>query len=100
MAQEKKRGKCKNCFTKRRLSEKEQIEEERKNKAVKMVEDILTKKKNDDKEISKKEISFSTIKFLDKTGTTDSLGYVQFSGLCAGFYEIEAYHYENLISEQ
>jgi hypothetical protein len=55
LAQEKKRGKCKNCFTKRRLSEKEQIEEERKNKAVKMVEDILTKKKNDDKEISKKE---------------------------------------------
>lgn len=57
LAQEKKRGKCKNCFTKRRLSEKEQIEEERKNKAVKMVEDILTKKKTDDKEISKKENS-------------------------------------------
>ena len=57
LAQEKKRGKCRNCFTKRRLSEKEQIEEERKNKAVKMVEDILTKKKTDDKEISKKENS-------------------------------------------
>jgi hypothetical protein len=57
LAQEKKRGKCKNCFTKRRLSEKEYIEEERKNKAVKMVEDILTKKKTDDKEISKKENS-------------------------------------------
>ena len=57
LAQEKKLGKCKNCFTKRRLSEKEQIEEERKNKAVKMVEDILTKKKTDDKEISKKENS-------------------------------------------
>jgi len=57
LAQEKKRGKCKNCFTKRRLSEKEQIEEERKNKAVKMVEDILTKKKTDDKEISRKENS-------------------------------------------
>ena len=27
LAQEKKRGKCRNCFTKRRLSEKEQIEE-------------------------------------------------------------------------
>lgn len=57
LAQEKKRGKCRNCFTKRRLSEKEQIEEDRKNKAVKMVEDILTKKKTDDKEISKKENS-------------------------------------------
>jgi hypothetical protein len=57
LAQEKKHGKCKNCFTKRRLSEKEQIEEERKNKAVKMVEDILTKKKTDDKEISRKENS-------------------------------------------
>jgi len=57
LAQEKKRGECKNCFTKRRLSEKEYIEEERKNKAVKMVEDILTKKKTDDKEISKKENS-------------------------------------------
>jgi len=57
LAQEKKRGKCRNCFTKRRLSEKEYIEEERKNKAVKMVEDILTKKKTDDKEISKKENS-------------------------------------------
>lgn len=57
LAQEKKQGKCKNCFTKRRLSEKEQIEEERKNKAVKMVEDILTKKKTDDHEISKKENS-------------------------------------------
>lgn len=57
LAQEKKRGKCKNCFTKRRLSEKEYIEEERKSKAVKMVEDILTKKKTDDKEISKKENS-------------------------------------------
>ena len=45
--------------------------------------------------ISKKEISFSTIKFLDKIGTTDSLGYFKFSGLCAGFYEVEAYHYEN-----
>jgi hypothetical protein len=57
LAQEKKRGKCRNCFTKRRLSEKEYIEEERKSKAVKMVEDILTKKKTDDKEISKKENS-------------------------------------------
>jgi hypothetical protein len=57
LAQEKKRGKCRNCFTKRRLSEKEYIEEERKIKAVKMVEDILTKKKTDDKEISKKENS-------------------------------------------
>lgn len=44
---QKKRGKCKNCFVKKRLTEKEYIEEVKKQKMVKMVEDILANKKND-----------------------------------------------------
>lgn len=46
---EKKRGRCKNCFTKRRLSELE-IE-----KMSKMIDEILISKKTKDKEIVKKE---------------------------------------------
>lgn len=52
--QQKKRGKCKKCFTKRRLTEKEYIEEIKKQKMIKMVEDILSKK-GDDHEILEKE---------------------------------------------
>jgi len=46
---EKKRGKCKNCFTKRRLAELE------KEKMEKMIDEIILSKKNVDKGILKKE---------------------------------------------
>jgi hypothetical protein len=45
---EKKRGKCKNCFTKRRLSELE------KEKMEKMIDEILISKKSKDKDFVKK----------------------------------------------
>lgn len=45
---EKKRGECKNCFTKRRLSELE------KQKMEKMIDEILLSKKSKDKEVVKK----------------------------------------------
>ena len=45
---EKKRGKCKNCFTKRRLSELE------KEKMETMIDEILLSKKSKDKEVVKK----------------------------------------------
>jgi hypothetical protein len=45
---EKKRGECKNCFTKRRLSELE------KEKMVKMIDEIILSKKSKDKEMVKK----------------------------------------------
>ena len=47
LKQEKKRGKCKNCFTKRRLSETE------KENIIKMIDEILLKKKNDSDDIIK-----------------------------------------------
>jgi len=47
LKQEKKRGKCKNCFTKRRLSETE------KENIIKMIDEILLKKKNDSDDIVK-----------------------------------------------
>ena len=43
LKREKKRGKCKNCFTKRRLSELE------KEKMVKMIDEILISKKTKEK---------------------------------------------------
>jgi hypothetical protein len=48
LKQEKKRGQCKNCFTKRRLSELE------KEKMDKMLDEILFPKKSKDKEVVKK----------------------------------------------
>ena len=48
LKQEKKMGKCKNCFTKRRLSELE------KEKMEKMLDEILLTKKSKDKEMVKK----------------------------------------------
>ena len=48
LKQEKKRGRCKNCFTKRRLSE---LENEKMNK---MLDEILFPKKSKDKEVVKK----------------------------------------------
>jgi hypothetical protein len=48
LKQEKKRGRCKNCFTKRRLSE---LENE---KMSKMLDEILFPKKSKDKEVVKK----------------------------------------------
>lgn len=48
LKQEKKMGKCKNCFTKRRLSELE------KEKMEKMIDEILLTKKSKDKEMVKK----------------------------------------------
>lgn len=45
---EKKRGKCKNCFTKRRLSELE------KEKMENLIDEILLSKKNKDKDVVKK----------------------------------------------
>jgi hypothetical protein len=48
LKQEKKRGKCKNCFTKRRLSELE------KEKMEKMIDEILISKKSKDKDFVKK----------------------------------------------
>jgi len=48
LKQEKKRGICKNCFTKRRLSELE------KEKMEKMIDEILISKKSKDKEVVKK----------------------------------------------
>ena len=48
LKQEKKQGECKNCFTKRRLSELE------KQKMEKMIDGILLSKKSNDKEVVKK----------------------------------------------
>jgi hypothetical protein len=48
LKQEKKQGYCKNCFTKRRLSELE------KQKMEKMIDEILLSKKSKDKEVVKK----------------------------------------------
>lgn len=48
LKQEKKQGECKNCFTKRRLSELE------KQKMEKMIDEILLSKKSNDKEVVKK----------------------------------------------
>lgn len=48
LKQEKKRGKCKNCFTKRRLAELE------KEKMEKMLDEILISKKSKDKDMVKK----------------------------------------------
>jgi hypothetical protein len=56
LKKQKERGKCKKCFTKRRLSEKEEIENLQKNKMAKMVEDIITRSINDNELIEKEEI--------------------------------------------
>jgi hypothetical protein len=48
LKQEKKHGKCKNCFTKRRLSELE------KEKMEKMIDEIIISKKSNDKDVVKK----------------------------------------------
>jgi hypothetical protein len=48
LKQEKKHGECKNCYTKRRLSELE------KQKMEKMIDEILLSKKSNDKEVVKK----------------------------------------------
>ena len=55
LEREKKQGRCKNCFVKRRLTEKDYIEEMKKQKMVKMVEDILTGRGSDG-EIMEKDI--------------------------------------------
>jgi hypothetical protein len=49
LKQEKKRGHCKNCFTKRRLSE---IEKE---KMIRMIDEIILKKKNKSDDVIKKD---------------------------------------------
>jgi hypothetical protein len=49
LKQEKKRGQCKNCFTKRRLSE---IEKE---KMIRMIDEIILKKKNKSDDVIKKD---------------------------------------------
>ena len=49
LKQEKKRGQCKNCFTKRRLSE---IERE---KMIRMIDEIILKKKNKSVDVVKKD---------------------------------------------
>jgi hypothetical protein len=48
LKQQKKHGECKNCFTKRRLSEIE------KDKMIKMIDEILLKKKNNSNDMVKK----------------------------------------------
>jgi len=48
LKQEKRQGKCVNCFTKRRLSELE------KQKMEKMIDEIIISKKSKDKEVVKK----------------------------------------------
>jgi len=48
LKQEKKRGECKNCFTKRRLSELEN------QKMVRMIDEILLGKKSNSNEVVKK----------------------------------------------
>ena len=58
---EKQLGKCKKCFTKRRLTEKDSIEESQRQKMVKMVEDILTKKKSPESDVVKKDTPISKI---------------------------------------
>ena len=60
LKKEKNRGQCKNCFSKRRLTEKEYLEEIRKKQMIKMVEDILTKKGNDH-DIMEKEIADNSL---------------------------------------
>lgn len=63
---QKKRGKCKNCFVKKRLTEKEYIEEVKKQKMVKMVEDILANKKNDFEIMEKDSEETSISKIISK----------------------------------
>lgn len=55
LEKEKKHGKCKNCFVKRRLTEKEKLDEERKKNVLKMVEDIILKKKTNSDKLPPKE---------------------------------------------
>ena len=55
------KAKRKNGKLKQRLSEKETIEETQKRMAIKMVEDILTKKSKDDSDVVRKEESVSKI---------------------------------------
>lgn len=55
---EKKRGRCKNCFTKRRLSETEKQE------MIKMIDEILLKKKNDSDDIVNKDKESPVSKIL------------------------------------
>jgi hypothetical protein len=63
---QKQRGKCKNCFAKRRLTEKEYLEEIKKQKMMKMVEDILTKKGNDHEIMEKDSETSGLSKIISK----------------------------------
>jgi hypothetical protein len=58
--------KVKGAFTRQRLSEKDTIEEIQKQRMIKMVEDILTKKNNDNSEVVKKETNKGVSEFITK----------------------------------
>ena len=66
LKKQKQRGNCKNCFAKRRLTEKEYLEEIRKQKMMKMVEDILTKKGNDHEIMEKDNETSGLSKIISK----------------------------------
>jgi len=66
LKQEKKRGKCKNCFTKRRLSEKEEITEMKKMMATKIIEDMLAKSGRDSEILEKDSEENEVEKLLKK----------------------------------
>lgn len=66
LKQEKKRGKCKKCFTKRRLSEKEEIAEMKKMMATKIIEDMLAKSGRDSEILEKDSEETEVEKLLKK----------------------------------
>ena len=66
LKREKKRGKCLKCFTKRRLSEKEEIAEMKKMMATKIIEDMLTKNGRDSEILEKDSEENEVEKLLKK----------------------------------
>jgi hypothetical protein len=66
LKKEKKKGKCLKCFTKRRLSEKEEIAEMKKMMATKIIEDMLTKSGRDSEILEKDSEENEVEKLLKK----------------------------------
>lgn len=66
LKKEKQRGRCKKCFTKRRLSEKEEIAEMKKMMATKIIEDMLTKNGKENELLEKESEENEIEKILKK----------------------------------
>lgn len=66
LKKEKQRGRCKKCFTKRRLSEKEEIAEMKKIMATKIIEDMLTKNGKENELLEKESEENEIEKILKK----------------------------------